>query len=136
MPARAPLVGALAALAAILTILAPYAVLASGELAVYYGVGPVSPLVVAVFAAVAAVALLGVARGTADPATTTGAALVLGLTVLALLAWWAFEAGAVVGGLDVAATFDYHRWVLVAVAAVVPLAAAGHAWTVLGPQGP
>ncbi|MFB6103805.1 MAG: hypothetical protein ABEJ57_01795 [Halobacteriaceae archaeon] len=136
MSARAALVGALAALGVVVGIAIPYAVLSASELSVYYGVGPVSPILLSVVAAVAFVALTGVARDATDPATATGAALVLGLALFGLLAWWAIEVAAVVGGLDVSAAFTYHRWALLALAAIVPIATATHARRILRPQGP
>lgn len=134
--ATAPILGVVAAGAVIFLTVIPYAFLTRSELAVYYGVGPVSPVVLSVFAAVALIALAGVAAGRTDAATGTGAAVVVGSVLTGLLLWWAIAAGDVVGGLAITATFDGHRWILVAVASIVPITAGWHAWTVLGPQGP
>lgn len=114
----------------------PYAILTQSELSVYYGVGPVSPLVLAVFTVVGVIALAAVAQGRTDPAMTTGAALVVGIVVAALSLWWAIEVGGVVGGLSVSAAFENHRWVVVASALLVPIGAAIEAWKILRPQGP
>lgn len=133
---RTALVGALAAVAVVVLTLVPIGLLTSSELSVYYGVGPVSPVVVAIFAGVACITLLAVAYDRTDPATTLGVALVLGIAVTGLLLWWAIETSSVVGGLTVAATFDYHRWAMVAIAAIIPTVAAWDAYRTLRPQGP
>lgn len=133
---RTAVLGAVAAVTVIVLTLVPIGVLSSSELAVYYGVGPVSPFVIAVFAGVAGIILLAVAYDRTDPATGTGVSLVLGVAVTGLSAWWAVETSGVVGGLAVAATFEYHRWTVVGVGAVIVAASAGEAWRVLRPQGP
>jgi hypothetical protein len=90
----------------------PYVVLDPGEISVYYGVGPVSPLYLAVLPAVVAVALSGALRGRTDQATASGASLAIaGLLTLFVLMWAAGVEG-VIGGLTVTATFAYHPWVL------------------------
>lgn len=133
---RTAVLGAVAAVTAIVLTLVPIGVLSPSELSVYYGVGPVSPFVVAMFAGVAGITLLAVAYDRTDPATTTGVSLVLGVAVTVLFAWWAVAADGVVGGLAVAATFEYHRWTLVATGVVIAATSAWEAWRVLGPQGP
>lgn len=133
---RLPIVGAIAAGGLILLTFLPYAILTAPELSVYYGVGPVSPVVLTVFAAVAGIALAGVAADRTDPAAAMGAVLVVGVVLTALLLWWSLAVRGVIGGLSVSATFEWHPWVLVGVAAVIPITASWYAGTILRPQGP
>lgn len=121
MAAIAERVGLAGALAVLGLVAVPYLVLDAGEVAVYYAQGPVSPLYFTPFAAVAVVALLAAARDRSDPAVVAGVALVVGLGLAALAAAWAVAAGAVVGSLDVDATFDYHRYAVVAAGLLLAL---------------
>jgi hypothetical protein len=92
----------------------PYLVLDGGEISVYYGVGPVSPLYLIVLPAVVAVALTGSLRGRSDAATAAGAGVAISTLLGVFVVLWALAAGDVAGGLTVAPTFAYHRVVLVA----------------------
>lgn len=124
VPAR---IGTLAGVVVLLLVALPYAVTDGSEVSVYYGVGVVGPPLLSLFVAVAAVALLSGAAGRSDPATVAGVALVLGVAVAGFAALWALEAGSVVGGMTTSATFDYHRWALLAAATVLAAAAAWYA---------
>ncbi|MFB6120630.1 MAG: hypothetical protein ABEJ68_05885 [Halobacteriaceae archaeon] len=115
-------VGALACLALLALLAAPYALFDAATVQVYYGVGPVSPLVVALFAGVAFVALGSAAAGRADTATVAGLALVVGVGAVLITLSWALSAAGVTGGLPTSAAFGYHRWGLVAVSAALALA--------------
>lgn len=120
-----------AAVAVVLLVLVPYAVANPGAIGVYYG-GLVGPPLAGLFAAVAAIGLAGAARERTDPATGAGVVVVLGVLTLALLAPWAAGVSpAVVGGMTTVAAFQYHRWALVAAAAVLVAAGAWFARAVL-----
>lgn len=94
----------------------PYLLIDGSEVSVYYGVGPVSPLYLAVLPVVTVVALLGGARGRSDPITAAGAGLAVSTLLGVLVAMWALEASTVVGGIAVDATFDRHRFALLGAA--------------------
>jgi len=117
------LVAAAVAACALLALLGlPYGLTDASAVGVYYGVGPVNPLVVAAFAAVAVVALAAGAAGRADPATVSGLGLVVGLGSALVALPWALEAGPVAAGLPVDALFAYHRFAVLAAAGVVAVA--------------
>lgn len=117
----------------------PYVILDSGELSVYYGVGPVSPLYLAVLPAVMAVAVSGALRRRTDPATAAGASLAIAALLTIFVLMWAAEVDAVIGGLTVNASFEYHPWALSAVSVALLLAVGGFAVRAMRgqvPQGP
>lgn len=111
--------GALLSLVVLGLLLLPYGLLDASEISVYYGVGPVSPLFLAVLPVVTAVALLGGARGRSDPVTAAGAAVAVSGVLGVLVGLWMTEAGAVVGGLTVDAVFDRHRFALLTATAIL-----------------
>lgn len=115
-----------AGIALLVLVVAPYAMLDPGTVGVYYAAGPVSPPLLLTFGAVALVALLSGAAGRSDPATTAGVAVTLAAVTSLLALAWALSAGAAAGGIETAATFDYHRW---AVAAASLLLLAGAGWS-------
>ena len=116
--------GAGAAAAVVLLVLAAYAVAAPRVIAVYAG-GLLGPPLAALFAAVAAIGLLGAHRGRSDRPTAAGVVLVAALVTVVLLAPWALGVSpALVGGMTTLAAFEYHRWAL-GLAAVGLLAGAG-----------
>lgn len=97
-----------------LLLLAPLAVADANAVGVYYGQAAVTPLLSAVFLAVAVVAVVGARRGTADPPFAAGVAVACALGATAVLAAWAVPlAPDVVGGLTDVAAMRYHRWALV-----------------------
>jgi len=114
---------ALAFLAMVLLVVVPYALVSASAVGVYYGVGVLSPLVLPVFLGVGAVALLAGATGRSDPPTVAGVGSLLGVLTVVFTAFWAVSATSVVGGLPVSATFDYHRWAVLAASLVFVLAA-------------
>lgn len=114
----------------------PYAVLDGGELTVYYGVGPVSPLYFVVLPAVTAVALTGMLRGRSDPALAAGTSLAISTLLVLFVVLWMLEVGDVVGGLTVPSSFDYHRWSLLAGSLALGLDSVLFAWWALSTDVP
>lgn len=114
----------------------PYAVLDGGEITVYYGVGPVSPLYLLVLPAVTAVALTGMLRGRSDPALAAGASLAVSALLVLFVGLWMLEVGDVVGGLTVSSSFDYHRWSLLGGSLALGLVSVLFAWQALSTDVP
>ncbi|SDM18750.1 hypothetical protein SAMN04487949_1203 [Halogranum gelatinilyticum] len=131
----APTVGVVACAALLVTLGVPYvAVSEPGTvLSEYYASGAVGVGGVAFLAVLTVVVFLSGTRGTADPALVSGIALVLGVVTLALAALWALAVDeTLLFNLPASAAWmTSHRWVVVAVAAVVPISAAGYARGVL-----
>lgn len=126
-------------LLAVLLLLLPYALLDAGEISIYYGVGPVSPLYLLVLPPVTAIALLGANRGRSDPATTAGASVAVSTLLVLFVGLWAFGVGDVVGGLTVGPEFEHHRWALLTVTLGLEVTSVLFAWQTLSadvPQGP
>lgn len=121
---RAASLGVGAAMAIVALVLVPYALADPRAVGVYYA-GLLGPPLAGLFAAVAAIALLGARRGRTDPPTAAGVVVVLGVLTLGLLVPWALGVSpALVGGMTTVAAFEYHRWALVA-AGLVVIAAGG-----------
>ena len=112
------------AVTAVLTAV-PYVLALPATVATYYRVTAVGPPLAALFAVVAAVAVLAGATGRTDPATAAGASVVLGLFVAGVSVWWALAVRPeTVASVSAADAFQHHRWLL-ALAAVVGAGAAG-----------
>jgi hypothetical protein len=126
-----PTVGALACLATLVAVLAPYLLLPAQEtagLGVYYRFGVVGPWAVALFALVGAVAFLSGREARADPGLVAGATLVVGVAmVLAALQWALAVDTTVLQSITTADWIDAHRWLVAGAAAVVPVAATWYA---------
>lgn len=106
--------GAAAGTLAVLLVAAPYAVADPRAIGVYYG-GLLGPPMVALFVAIAAIALLGAGRGRTDPPTAAGVVVVFGTLSLGLAVVWAVGVSpALVGGMTQVEAFRHHRWALVA----------------------
>jgi hypothetical protein len=129
-------VGTLLAVLLLGSLVFPYAVLDGGEITVYYGVGPVSPLFLLVLPAVTAVALTGMLRGRSDPALAAGASLAISALLLLFVGLWVVEVGDIVGGLTVPPSFEYHRWVLLGGSLGLGLTALVFAWQTLSTDVP
>jgi len=129
---RAAQLGTASALAVLVLVGLPYAVSSPRAIAVYYGGGLVGPPLAGLFAAVAAIALLGAERGRTDPPLAAGVAVVLALLVAGLVVPWAVGVSpTLVAGLTSVAAFAWHRWLL-ALAALALLAGSGwYAWVVV-----
>lgn len=131
----APRVGIVASVALIAVYLAPYLLIpnAGGDVGTYYSAGPVGGSAVLFLAAVAVIAFLSGAQGRTDADVIAGLTLVLGVAVVALATLWAvsmpdnylfsFPASA--------SWIEWHRWLLVGVAALIPLGGAAYARAVL-----
>ncbi|MFB6361518.1 MAG: hypothetical protein ABEH59_09385 [Halobacteriales archaeon] len=113
-----------AGVAIVLLVLLTYVVADARAVGVYFG-GLLGPPLAALFAAVVAIALAGARRGNTDPATAAGVVVVLSVLTLGLLASWATAVGpSLVGGMTSVSAFQYHRWVLVALAGLLLVAGA------------
>lgn len=111
---RAAGLGLGAATVLVALVLVPYALSDPRAVGVYYA-GLLGPPLAGLFAAVAAIALLGATRDRTDPPTAAGVGVVLGVLTLGLLVPWAVGVSpALVGGMTTVALFEYHRWALVA----------------------
>lgn len=124
--ARRPAVlGVGAALAVVVLLVLPYAIVTVSAVGVYYGGDLVGPPLAGLFAAVAGIALAGGARGRTDPPVSAGVAVVFGALVAGLVVPWALGVSpSLVGGLTTVAAFDWHRWALAAAGFVLLAAAA------------
>ena len=121
----APMAGVVASLAVLAVVVVPYFLIPARDVGVYYSSPTFVPihLVVGLFATVAIVIFAAGRNGRTDPPTAAGATLVLGGFMALLVLWWAIAVGDLVGSFDVPASFDYHRWLLLA--ATVAVTASG-----------
>ena len=127
----APSVGAVASLLLAVVVFAPalFVSAQSGLVADYYASGPVGVSIVGFLGLLSVVVFLAGAQDRTAPATVAGLTLVLGVAMLALALLWALT-------VDRTLLFSFparyawianHRWAVVAVAALVPVAAAVYA---------
>jgi len=115
----APAVGIVACLLVLVVLALPYVLADTGRaVGLYYGTGAVNPLVAGLFVLVGLIVFAAGREGRSDPGTAAGAALALGVFGLGVALLWA-----VTVRVDVVAITELHRWALVAVAALVPVAA-------------
>jgi hypothetical protein len=131
----APRVGILASVALIAVYLAPYLLVpnAGGDVGTYYSAGPVGASAVPFLSAVAVIAFLSGAQGRSDADVIAGVTLVLGLAAVALAVLWAvtMPANYLFSFPASASWIEWHRWLLLGVAAVLPLSAAVYTRQVL-----
>lgn len=131
----APTVGVGACVALLVALGVPYVVVdgAAAVLGDYYASGPVGVAGVGFMALLTAVVFLSGTRGTAEPDLVAGITLVLGIVTFALAVLWATAVDeTLLFNLPASATWmTSHRWVVVAVALVIPASAAGYARGVL-----
>ena len=123
-------VGIAAAVATVVALVAPYAVITGPEyasqLATYYASGVVGWTGIALFALLSAVVIASVEQGNVDPGTLAGVAVVLGIATTASAATWALA-------VEPSPVFRDHLWLVwharavVALSVPVPLAAAVYA---------
>lgn len=122
----APLVGILGCLAVAGLLFVPYGLVRSSpgtSVATYYGTGLVNPLFAGVLAIVATIVLAAGREERTDPVLAAGVGLSFGLFMLGLVAAWAATVPLeVVVGMDAPTYLEHHRWVMAAVAAIVPIA--------------
>jgi hypothetical protein len=129
----APVAGVGACLALLAAAAAPYALIADAGtgLSVYYRAGPVGAGAVAFLAVLQVVVFAAGTRGSADPATAAGVAVVVGAAMAGLGALWALSVPVdVVLGFP-APWMGWHRHALVALAVAVAAASAGYARAVV-----
>ena len=122
--------GVAAAVATVLVLAAPYAVVSEPEyatqLAGYYASGVVGAAGIALFALVSAVVVGSVERGNLDPGTLAGVAVMLGVATTLSAATWAIA-------IEPTTMFAEHRWLewhapaVVALSVLIPVAAAAYA---------
>jgi hypothetical protein len=127
-------VGIAAAVATVIVLGAPYAIITGPEyasqLADYYASGAVGGAGVALFALLSAVVIASVERGNLDPGTLAGVAVVLGTATTASAALWALA-------IEPSPLFRDNLWLVqhayavVALSVFVPLAAASYARALL-----
>lgn len=116
----APTVGIVACLAVLAALAAPvFLPEGAGNVADYYGSGAINPLIAGVFALVSSIVLAAGREKRTDPGLAAGIALALGLFMTVIVLVWA-----VTVRIDVIEIVTYHRWVVVAAAAFVPVSAA------------
>jgi len=129
----APALGILGCLAVVVTLALPYLAASDwgAQLGQYYTAGPLGVGAVLFFALVGAVVFLAGARGRTDPTTAAGISLALGIVALLVALLWAVSVSLQpLFGFPASWIVD-HRWYVVAVTAVIPLAAALYARAVL-----
>jgi len=111
----APLVGIAGCLGVLGALAYPYAVGGVGVSA-YYASGPVNPLVAGLLAVVAIIVFAAGRQGRTDPGFAAGAGLVFGLAIVLVLLAWGTTAR-----VDAVEITQWHRWITVAVAGLVPV---------------
>ncbi|MFC7155355.1 hypothetical protein ACFQPA_07790 [Halomarina halobia] len=125
----APAVGTAACLAVVAVLALPYLIVDSATaVGTYYARGVIDPQFAGLFALVCVIVFAAGRAGRSDPALAAGAALVFGLFVLLLCLLWALTVPTeLVFSLTRETTIEYHRHLLVAVAALVPASALWYA---------
>jgi hypothetical protein len=127
----APYIGAVGSLVLAVVLSAPYFAITTQSqlLADYYNAGPLGVVGAIFLATLGAVIFLSSVRGRADPELIAGIMLVVGVAIFGLTALWAVS-------IDTTLLFSFpsnaswienHRWVSLAVSAVVAAAAAAYA---------
>ncbi|SFR45703.1 DUF7548 family protein [Halogeometricum limi] len=127
----APSVGAVASLLLAVVVFAPALLISTPDVGVadYYASGPIGVSVVGFLALLGIVVFLAGKQERTEPATVAGLTLVLGVSMFAFSLTWAF-------GIDETLLFSFpaeyswiatHRWAVIILAAIVPVAAAGYA---------
>ena len=125
----APTAGIVASLLVLVVLAAPYVLVDAGRaVATYYASGDVNPLVVGLFALVAAMVFAAGREERSSPDLVAGAALVLGGFMVVISILWAVTVPAsLVQQLSTATVLQYHRGALVLTSAFVPLSAGWYA---------
>ena len=129
----APALGILGCLAVVVTLALPYLVSTGwgSQLGRYYAAGPIGVGAVLFFALVGVVVFLAGARGRTDATTAAGISLALGVVALLVALLWAMSVSLQPLFGFPASWITDHRWYVVAVTAIVPVAAALYARAVL-----
>jgi hypothetical protein len=116
----APLVGIVGCLGTLAGLLFPYLTAQGPGVGSYYGTGAVNPLVAGLLAVVAIIVLAAGRERRSDPGRAAAVGLVFGLAMVAILGIW----GTTVR-VDAILVTPVHRWVVLGLAALVPI---GSAW--------
>jgi hypothetical protein len=130
----APAAGVAGCVAVLLTLFAPFVLISDPGtgLGIYYAAGPVGGGgSVGFLSLLTVVALLAGLRDRTDPETAAGIALVVALGVFVTAVLWALSVDQEVVFSFPAAWMGWHRWLVVAVAAVPSVASALYARSVL-----
>lgn len=127
----APYIGAVGCLVLAVVLSAPYFAITTQSqlLANYYGAGPVGVVGAIFLATLGAVIFLSGVRGRADPELVAGIMLVVGVVIFGMTALWAVSVDTTLlfSFPSNAAWIENHRWVSLAVSAVVAAAAGAYA---------
>jgi hypothetical protein len=119
-------------LAVVVVEVDPDAVVDAAAVGRCFAAGTGDPLVVALFALIAGIALLAVMRGRTDPVIAASVAVTFGGFGAIVAAAWAFTVDpAFVWGLTAVDLLAYHRWALAVAAAGVAAASAWYATRVV-----
>ena len=129
----APALGILGCLAVVVTLALPYLVSTGwgSQLGRYYAAGPLGVGAVFFFALVGIVVFLAGARGRTDASTAAGISLALGVVALLVALLWAMSVSLQPLFGFPASWITDHRWYVVAVTSIIPVAAALYARAVL-----
>lgn len=116
----APLVGIVASVGFLLALGAPYVLTDStAGVSAYYDSGAINPLLAGLFALITIIVFAAGREGRTDPDLAAGVALAFGLFITIIALAWALTVR-----VDTVAIETSHRWIVAAVAAVVPGSAA------------
>jgi hypothetical protein len=122
-----PALGAVANLGYAFLVGVPYLLVPAeraGALGTYYAFGPIALPVLALFALVGAIAFGAAMADRTDRATAAGAVLVVGVAVFGFTLYWALAVDFGTLATMPADWLDVHRWGVLSVASIPPLAAA------------
>lgn len=125
----APTAGIAASVAFLAVLVLPYLLVTTpGAAATYFGVGPLNPLFAGLFALVNVIVFAAGREDRSDPAVAAGAALVMGVAVVAIVGLWVLASPSeVILSLDetgVVQWLEYHPLAVLAVALGQPASAA------------
>jgi hypothetical protein len=117
-PRVAPTVGLAACIGVVAALLAPYVLAESGSVGAYYGSGALNPLLAGGFALLGIIVFAAGREGRADPVLAAGVMLALGVFATLIAVVWALTVR-----IDAIQFVTYHRWVVAAVTALIPVSA-------------
>ena len=116
----APLVGIVASFGFLVALGAPYVLTDSAAgVSAYYASGAINPLLAGLFALITIIVFAAGREGRTDPELAAGVALALGVFITIIALAWALTVR-----VDAVAIETSHRWIVTAVAGVVPVSAA------------
>lgn len=128
-----PTLGLVSCILVLGVVAAPYLFLSDSAVAgvqPYYAYGIVGPWVITLLAVVTFVAFAAGRQNRSDPVMMAGATLVFGVFLVGMATVWALSVPtSLVQQLGSEAWLEYHRWVLLAASALVPVAGAWYART-------